>query len=83
MHHAQYRRLRRTEASLYLHEKWGINRAPATLAKLACIGGGPRFESANRTPLYPEPELDSWAVSILSPLKTSTTDNGNQTQQSA
>jgi hypothetical protein len=72
----QYRRFRRAEASAYLQDKWGIVRAPATLAKLACIGGGPRFESANRQPLYPEPELDAWAKSILSPLKSSTSDRG-------
>jgi len=71
-----YRRLRRAEASAYLKLKWGVERAPTTLAKLACIGGGPRFESANRVPLYPEPELDAWAQSILSPLKSSTSDIG-------
>jgi hypothetical protein len=76
MNPAQYRRLRRSDASNYLREKWGISRAPATLAKLACVGGGPRFESANRVPLYPEPELDAWAESILSPLRSSTSDTG-------
>ena len=85
MHQAPCRRLRRTEASQYLKEKWGIERKPSTLAKLAVIGGGPRYESANRTPLYPEPELDAWATSIMSPLKTSTSDNGSchQSQQPA
>lgn len=34
------RRLRRSAASEYLKEKWGIERKPTTLAKLACIGGG-------------------------------------------
>ena len=72
------RRLRRAEASVYLKEKWGIPRAPATLAKLACVGGGPRFESANRVTLYREAELDAWAQSILSPLKTSTSDIGTR-----
>jgi len=70
----QYRRLRRSAASVYLLNHWGIARAPSTLAKLAVVGGGPRFESANRIPLYPEPELDEWARSILSPLKSSTSD---------
>jgi hypothetical protein len=72
----QYRRLRRVEASAYLKEKWGIERKASTLAKLAVIGGGPRFESANRVPLYPEPELDRWATSIISPVKRSTADTG-------
>jgi hypothetical protein len=67
-------RLRRKQASKYLQEKWGIERAPSTLAKLAVIGGGPKFQHANRTPLYSPNELDSWAASILSPLKNSTSD---------
>lgn len=66
------RRLRRTEASEYLKDTWGIDRKPSTLAKLAVVGGGPRFEHANRIPLYPVAELDAWAASILSPLKRST-----------
>jgi hypothetical protein len=70
------RRLRRAEASAYLFEKHGINRAPTTLAKLACIGGGPKFQHAGRIPLYPVPELDAYALSILSPLKASTSDQG-------
>lgn len=70
------RRHRRAEASRYLKEKYGIERKPATLAKLACLGGGPRFESAGRVPLYPEPELDAWAESLISPLKRSTSDPG-------
>lgn len=78
MHPEQYRRLRRVEASNYLKAHWGIDRKPNTLAKLACIGGGPRFEHAGRVPLYPEPELDAWAISILSPIKSSTSDNSTQ-----
>jgi len=35
--------------------------APATLAKLACIGGGPNFESFGRKPLYREADLLAWA----------------------
>lgn len=70
------RRLRRSEASQYLKEKWGIDRTANTLAKLACLGGGPRFEHAGRIPLYREAELDAWAASIMSPLKRSTSDLG-------
>lgn len=68
------KRRRRKEASVYLREKWGIERAPSTLAKLATIGGGPRFVLAGRIPLYPESELDTWAQSITSPLLSSTSD---------
>jgi len=76
---AQYRRLRRSDASIYLKEKYGLDYKPSTLAKLACLGGGPRFEHAGRFPLYPEPELDAWASSRFSPLKTSTSDFGSET----
>ena len=76
MHPKRYPRRRRAEASSYLKEKWGIDRKPSTLAKLACLGGGPRFEIAGRFPLYTDLELDAWARSILSPLKSSTSDTG-------
>jgi hypothetical protein len=78
MNFGPIRRLRRAEASEYLKRKWGIDRAPATLAKLACLGGGPRFESAKRVPLYLETELDIWVQSIMSPLKSSTSDQGRR-----
>ncbi|MCR6631406.1 MAG: DNA-binding protein [Magnetospirillum sp.] len=67
-------RLRRTEASKYLKDTWGIDRKPSTLSKLAVVGGGPRFMHANRVPLYPVNELDAWASSILTPLKSSTSE---------
>ena len=70
------RPLRRAEASEYLKENWGIDRAPSTLAKLATLGGGPSFRRANRIPLYPPEFLDEWARSILSPPMTSTSDTG-------
>jgi hypothetical protein len=71
-----YRRLRRTEASTYLKENWGLDYKASTLAKLATLGGGPRFEHAGRFPLYREEELDAWAADRLSPLKASTSDRG-------
>lgn len=66
MHPEQYRLLRRKEASVYLKTRYGIDRAPATLAKLACVGGGPVFRKAGRIPLYAPDGLDDWAASILS-----------------
>ena len=72
------RRLRRAAASIYLEQRWGIERKPSTLAKLACLGGGPRFQHVNRVPVYLEAELDAWAESILSPLKRSTSDPGQR-----
>lgn len=68
----QHPRLRRAEASAYLKDKWGISRTPGTLAKLAVIGGSPAFQYDGRIPLYPVEELDAWAQSQLSALKTST-----------
>ena len=76
MHNTLSRRFRRAEASTYLKERYGIDRKASTLAKLACLGGGPRFEHAGRVPLYSPAELDAWALSIMSPLKSSTSDMG-------
>jgi len=70
----QYRR--RIEASEYLKDKWGLRYAPATLAKLASVGGGPAFVHAGRFPLYPQTALDAWARSRISPLKRLTSDSG-------
>jgi hypothetical protein len=67
--------LRRPAASRYLLEVWGVQRAPATLAKLAVIGGGPRFLRANRWPLYAPDELDSWAGSLLGEPVASTSEH--------
>ena len=68
------RPLCRNEASTYLFDRWGISRKPATLAKLACIGGGPVFRRANRSILYERVDLDAWAGSILSPPMSSTSE---------
>ena len=67
-------RLRRSEAAAYLLETHGIHRAVGTLAKLAVVGGGPRFRVAGRTPLYSTDDLDAWVESILSPLVRSTSE---------
>lgn len=57
--------LRRPAACRYLKEKRGLERAPATLAKYACVGGGPRFYKAGRWPLYDPDELDRWANELI------------------
>jgi hypothetical protein len=59
------RYMRRDAASRYLLVEWGIQRASTTLAKLACIGGGPRFVKANRIPLYRPEDLDAWARELI------------------
>jgi hypothetical protein len=67
-------RLRRKLAARYITEHWGIPLTSATLAKLACVGGGPRFRKAGRTPLYEPADLDEWARAKLSRLVCSTSE---------
>lgn len=57
--------LRRKEAAAYLQERYGAYTAE-TLAKLACVGGGPPFRKMGAFPLYKPAELDAWAVSRMS-----------------
>ena len=68
------RRYRRPEASKYLKDVWGLSYGPRTLAKLACIGGGPEMEYAGRFPTYTEAALDAFARSKLSPPVRSTSE---------
>ncbi len=67
-------RLRRWEASEYLLLRHGVQIAPGTLAKLACIGGGPAYNVSVRTPLYPTAELDAWALARLGKLRRSSSE---------
>lgn len=62
------RRLRRREAAKFLQEL-GYPVAATTLAKLACIGGGPAFERWNRIPLYKKSSLLDWVASRMRPPK--------------
>src|SRR4051812_43810192 len=65
---------RRAAASAYLRERWGVDRAPGTLAKLAVVGGGPRFRKAGRIPLYAPADLDAWASWLLGEAVASTSE---------
>jgi len=69
------RRLDRKQAAQFLTER-GYRTAPATLAKLACIGGGPTFESFGRRPLYRETNLLAWAHARTTGPRRSTSDPG-------
>ena len=69
-------RVRRREASAYLAEVHGLQEAPTTLAKRACLGGGPVFELFGRTPYYRTESLDLWAAERLSGPRRSTSDRG-------
>ena len=68
------RMLRRSDAARHVTETWGIPLSPKTLAKLAVVGGGPRFRKAGRIPLYDPTNLDEWARSKLSGLVASTSE---------
>ena len=68
-------RLDRRQAAAFLTAR-GYRTAPATLAKLACIGGGPTFESFGRKPLYREADLLAWARGKTTGPRRSTSDPG-------
>ena len=51
--------LTRREAAAFVRGK-GLPCAPATLAKLATIGGGPSFRKFGRNVVYMPGELDAW-----------------------
>jgi hypothetical protein len=70
-------RLGRKEAAKFLTER-GFKTAPATLAKLACIGGGPPFASFGRRPLYREADLLAWAQGRTTGPRRSTSDPGTR-----
>ena len=74
----EVRRFRRKDASVYLHQTWGLDYSPRTLAKLACIGGGPAMEYAGRFPLYTELLLDAWATEKISPPVANTSQRHQQ-----
>ena len=71
------RRLSRKEAADFL-TNLGYKTAPATLAKLASIGGGPVFESFGRKPLYKPADLLNWAQARSSGPRQSTSDKGGK-----
>jgi hypothetical protein len=66
--------LRRADAAKYVTQTYGFPCSPKTLAKLACVGGGPPFRLAGRFPLYPVSGLDEWAQSKIGPLVRSTSE---------
>lgn len=71
---APCRMLRRSDAAKHVTDTWGIPLSPKTLAKLAVVGGGPKFRKAGRVPLYDPANLDEWARTKLSSLVASTSE---------
>lgn len=69
--------LRRHQAANFLQANYGFG-TTETLAKLACVGGGPRFRKLGRFPVYTKDDLDDWAKSRLSEPVTSTAEFSKQ-----
>jgi hypothetical protein len=68
---------RRSAASRYLEEKWGVPASPKSLAKWACTGQGPAFHrGTGRVPLYDQADLDAWAIERIGPKVKSTSEYG-------
>ena len=65
--------LLRTEAAHFLTSH-GFPVATRTLAKLACIGGGPTFRKYGNRPLYDPADLLEWAQARTSHPVTSTSE---------
>ncbi|MBY0282519.1 MAG: DNA-binding protein [Sphingomonas sp.] len=74
--------LRRDRAAQYLLERYGAFTV-ATLAKLASVGGGPRFRKMGRFPVYTPDDLDAWATSRMSPAVASTAELAQRRSQRA
>ena len=66
--------LRRADAAAYVRDKYGFPCSRQWLAKLAVIGGGPKFSKAGRFPIYTPLHLDEWAQSRIGPAQSSTSD---------
>jgi len=65
--------LRRSEASRYLRERYGIAMATATLARIfSQRSDGPPAFKAGHAVLYPRDGLDTWAAKRLGELRCST-----------
>jgi hypothetical protein len=58
--------LRRRAAAEYMRKNCGIPCSAKTLAKLACIGGGPVYRRFGRIPLYLIADLDAYAEAKIS-----------------
>ena len=66
--------MRRADAARYIRESHAIPCSPATLAKYACLGGGPAFRKAGKFPVYSRDDLDTWAKRRFGKLVHSTSE---------
>ena len=68
--------LTRGQASEYCLRK-GLPVSPKTLAKYACVGGGPKFRKFGKTQVvYDIADLDAWVAEQLSAPVHSTSERG-------
>ncbi|OWK28964.1 hypothetical protein [Sphingomonas mucosissima] len=74
--------IRRADAAAYLQERYGAY-TKETLAKLAVVGGGPKFRLLGRFPVYTRDDLDAWAASRLSAPASSTAEAGSSRARTA
>lgn len=72
-------RLRRREAAAFLTSE-GYPTANSTLAKLASIGGGPKFVKYGRYALYESDDLLAWAKDRAGEKVASTSEYGQAAQ---
>jgi hypothetical protein len=69
---------RRRFASEYLKETWGLDFAPRTLAKIACVSSeGPVMHYVGRIPYYSKQSLDDFARKKIGPAQCSTSEREN------
>ena len=65
--------LLRPQAAAYINER-GLPYSATTLAKLATIGGGPKYRRFGNRAVYTTEDLDIWIEEKLSPLRASTSE---------
>jgi hypothetical protein len=70
--------MRRSDAADYLRTFYALPCRHSTLAKLACLGGGPPYRKAGKFPIYSREDLDAWARRRLGKLMRSTSELINQ-----
>jgi hypothetical protein len=70
--------MRRADAARYIRETYAFPCVPTTLAKYACLGGGPAFRKAGKFPIYSRDDLDAWAKQRLGELVRSTSALSNR-----
>jgi len=70
------RPFRRSQAANYVTDTYNVPCSSRTLAKLACVGGGPLYRLAGRFPLYEPEDLDAWVRARMSAKRRTTCEPG-------